>query len=222
MSNYEDRMADYVDVAERIRQFREAYPAGSLQPANLAEPFSIVNIGERTFISYIAAAYRSPDDVLPGIGSAWVPFPGPTPYTKNSELMNAETHAWGRAIVAALAADTKKIASEDEVAARREENARRQSEPAARPAPESRQTRPEAPQEPSNWQGVDTEPHITEGQERAIYAISKALGKPTPGNYKNFTKRHAHDVIEKLKQEQEAKAAPARPVEQYEPAEEPF
>jgi hypothetical protein len=27
----------------------------------------------------------------PGIGMAWEPFPGRTPYTKASELMNAET-----------------------------------------------------------------------------------------------------------------------------------
>jgi hypothetical protein len=136
--------------------------------------------------------------------------------------MNAETSAWGRAIVAALAADTKKVASMDEVNARRQENARREAQSIGHPSAEPRQSAPEAPQDASNWQGTNTEPHITEGQERAIYAISKALGKPTPGNYKNFTKRHAGDVIEKLKQEQEAKAAPARPVEQYEPAEEPF
>ena len=219
MSNYQN---DYVDVAERIRQFRSAHPTGSLQPANPAEPFSVITIGERTFIAYVAAAYRSPDDVLPGIGCAWEPIPGPTPFTRDSELMNAETSAWGRAIVAALAADTKKVASMDEVNARRQENARREAQSIGHPAAEPRQSAPEAPQDASNWQGTNTEPHITEGQERAIYAISKALGKPTPGNYKNFTKRHAGDVIEKLKQEQEAKAAPARPVEQYEPAEEPF
>ena len=42
--------------------------------------------------------------------------PGLTPYTKNSELQNAETSAWGRALVAVLAADTKEgVASADEV-----------------------------------------------------------------------------------------------------------
>ena len=47
---------------------------------------------------------------------AWEPFPGRTPYTFNSELMNAETSAQGRAIVAALAADTRKgVASQEEV-----------------------------------------------------------------------------------------------------------
>ena len=105
----------YVDVAERIRVFKAAYPQGSLQPANPAEPYKLERIGDRLFIVVIAAAYRTPDDLRPGIGMAMEPYPGRTNYTKDSELMNAETSAWGRAIVAALAADTQKIASAQEV-----------------------------------------------------------------------------------------------------------
>ena len=119
MTGYQDRLGDYVDVAERIRIFRERYPNGSLQPLNPEEPFRIVDLGSATFIVYIAAAYRDPDDPRPGVGSAWEPFPGRTPYTKDSELMVAETSAWGRAIVATLAADSKKVASLDEVRARK-------------------------------------------------------------------------------------------------------
>lgn len=119
MSNF---AADYVDVAERIRIFRDLYPEGSLRPADLSRPFwieDIPNVGPR--LVYVAAAYRHPDDPAPGIGSAWEPLPGKTPYTRDSELMVAETSAWGRAIVAALAADTKRgVASADEVRARRE------------------------------------------------------------------------------------------------------
>ena len=48
---------------------------------------------------------------------AFEPIPGKTSYTKDSEVMNAETSAWGRAIVA-LGFETKKIASADEVRAR--------------------------------------------------------------------------------------------------------
>jgi hypothetical protein len=114
--------ADYVDVAERIRMFRELYPEGSLRPANLENPFwveDVPNVGPR--LVYVAAAYRHPLDPAPGIGSAWEPLPGKTPYTRDSELMVAETSAWGRAIVAALAADTKRgVASSEEVQARRQ------------------------------------------------------------------------------------------------------
>ena len=112
----------YIDVAERIRHFKKAYPDGSLQPANPDKPFEIVNVDNRTFIVYVAAAYRTPDDQRPGIGTAWEPFPGKTNYTRDSELMNAETSAWGRAIVAALAADTQKIASLEEVRNRANES----------------------------------------------------------------------------------------------------
>jgi hypothetical protein len=53
------------------------------------------------------------------VGLAWEPVPGKTSYTRDSELQNAETSAWGRAIVAVLAADTKKgIASAEEVQSR--------------------------------------------------------------------------------------------------------
>jgi hypothetical protein len=120
--------ADYVDVAERIRMFRDLYPEGSLRPANPDNPFwieDVTNVGPR--LVYVAAAYRHPLDPAPGIGSAWEPLPGKTPYTRDSELMVAETSAWGRAIVAALAADTKRgVASADEVRARKPEPERKE------------------------------------------------------------------------------------------------
>lgn len=116
-------LSGYVDVAERIRIFKEKYPNGSLQPANIEKPYDVMAVGERLFVVYVAAAYRQPDDQRPGIGVAWECFPGRTTFTKDSELMNAETSAWGRAIIAALAADTQKIASADEVRNRQETQA---------------------------------------------------------------------------------------------------
>lgn len=107
---------DYVDVAERIREFREKHPEGSLQRVDWGVSESP---GGAVFVYYTAAAYRTPDDPRPGIGTAWEPLPGRTPYTKDSELMNAETSAWGRAIIAAGAADAKRVASANEVANRR-------------------------------------------------------------------------------------------------------
>jgi hypothetical protein len=116
---------DYIDVAQRIADFRERYPDGSLQPADPATPFEVREIKgvakdgkdfTATFIVYTAAAYRSPHDERPGVGVAWEVFPGRTPYTLGSELMNAETSAWGRAIVAALASDSKRgVSSREEV-----------------------------------------------------------------------------------------------------------
>ncbi len=122
---------DYIDVAQRIAEFRVKHPEGSLQPLNPEQPFEIRELAgtgkdgkevRGTFIIYTAAAYRSPDDQRPGVGCAYEVFPGRTPYTAGSELQNAETAAWGRAIVAALAADTRAgIASQQEVRNRQAE-----------------------------------------------------------------------------------------------------
>jgi hypothetical protein len=113
----------YITVAERIVEFRNKYPEGSLQPWNPAEPYRVDLINGNPIFVVVAAAYRTPEDTRPGIGMAYEPIPGSTPFTRGSELQNAETAAWGRAIVAALAADTNKgIASAEEVRVSSERN----------------------------------------------------------------------------------------------------
>ena len=101
-------LSGYNTVPERIAEFRAKYPDGCLRPANPDEPFRMIDCGDQVFVAYTAAAYRTPDDPMPGIGCAWEPVPGPTKFTRNSELQNAETAAWGRAIIAVGAADAKK------------------------------------------------------------------------------------------------------------------
>jgi hypothetical protein len=109
---------DYIDVAERIVEFRTKHPEGSLQQVTL----DFKEVAGGWWVVYTAAAYRTPEDPRPGIGTAWEPVPGKTNFTRDSELQNAETAAWGRAIVAALAADTKRgIASAEEVRNRQQQ-----------------------------------------------------------------------------------------------------
>jgi hypothetical protein len=125
---------DYVDVAERIMEFRDRYPAGTLRGT-----FQMIDIAGQAIVAYRAEAWRTEDDKAPGVGCAWELVPGRTPYTRGSELQNAETSAWGRAIIAVGAADSKRgIASRQEVAAARD----RETELAARlqrnHAPETR------------------------------------------------------------------------------------
>lgn len=123
---------DYITVAERIVEFREKYPEGSLQPADLTRPYTLETLNGNQCIVVVAAAYRTPDDSRPGIGMAYEPIPGATNFTRGSELQNAETAAWGRAIVAVLAADTKRgIASYEEV---RQQEQKTQQPTAARDA----------------------------------------------------------------------------------------
>lgn len=111
---------NYNDVPSRIAEFREKYPKGTLQQLKL----DFIEVAGKAWVVYTAAAYRTPDDERPGHGTAWEPVPGKTPYTRDSELQNAETAAWGRAIVAALAADTKRgIASAEEIRNRKADQA---------------------------------------------------------------------------------------------------
>lgn len=103
----------YVEVHDRIEAFYEKFPEGSLQ-----SDWHLTNIGETPCIVAQARAFRTADDPRPGIGFASEPIPGRTPYTKDSELMNAETSAWGRAL-AALGFKVKDgIATGNEIRAR--------------------------------------------------------------------------------------------------------
>lgn len=129
-TDFADRLDGYKEVPDRIVEFIAKYPTGSL--TRVGEP-SIIRmtvpqfdqdgekIGdvERTYIQYTAAAFRHPDDPAPGMGTVWEPFPGMTPYTRDSEIMNAETSAWGRALVAiGILSKGEKIASKQEVMGR--------------------------------------------------------------------------------------------------------
>jgi hypothetical protein len=111
-------MDDYIDVPARIALFAEKYPLGTLQGTG-----HFVRDVDEKIVGYLytAQAYRTPDDPRPGVGTAYEPIPGKTPYTRDSEVMNAETSAWGRAIVA-CGFETKKIASAEEVRARQDGN----------------------------------------------------------------------------------------------------
>jgi len=118
MSDYKGPL-DYIDVASRIVEFREKFPDGNLGQVSLE---FLSDFGGKDWVVYTAAAYRSPEDTNPGIGTAWEPVPGPTRFTRDSEVQNAETAAWGRAMVAALAVDTKKgVASSEEIRNRQPE-----------------------------------------------------------------------------------------------------
>jgi hypothetical protein len=83
----------------------------------------MIDVDGAVYLAYTAAAFRYPDDPAPGIGCAWERVPGLTNFTRNSELQNAESSAWGRAIIAVGAADAKRgIASAEDVESRQAED----------------------------------------------------------------------------------------------------
>lgn len=172
---------DYVEVAERVEKFFEKYPEGALEPYPPHDGWKLVQAegweapkdGEKqvmqTFIVFTAAAYRHDHDPHPGIGTAWEIFPGRTNFTRGSEMQNAETSAWGRAL-AALGIETKRgIASREEVRNRQAE--RDDGLPANRDGSLSRSRTTDAQK---NAAGVMTDP-----QQRAHNKLRRD-GEPDP------------------------------------------
>lgn len=134
-------LKNYIEVDERIQDFYVKYPDGRLKGT-----WKVADIDGHTFVVYTALAYRTPDDPLPCVGTAAEQFPGTTPYTRNSEVMNAETSAWGRAIVAAGIPAKGSLASANEVRNRQAEQAAQtevgetttpRRQPKAKPGPPS-------------------------------------------------------------------------------------
>ena len=109
MSGY--NMDGYVQVIDRIKLFYARYPEGSLQ---MGTP-TFLDIGDQKWAMGRAYAYRTPDDLRPGVGTAWEPVPGTTNFTRGSEIQNLETSCWGRAIGSLGIGIDASIATLDEI-----------------------------------------------------------------------------------------------------------
>jgi hypothetical protein len=121
---YDDRMSDYIEVKDRIQAFYAKYPEGSLQ-----SQYEIITIGEKVWVVVKSYAYRTADDIRPGVGHAWEAYPGSTSFTRTSELMTGETSSWGRALASLGIAVSKSIASKNEVRAAESRKTERSKEP---------------------------------------------------------------------------------------------
>ena len=104
-------LKDYVEVSDRIRAWHDQHPQGRIAT-------TILTFNENRVV-VAAEVFRGPDDVNPaGTGHSYLDLPGSTPYTKGSELENAETSAVGRALVMA-GIPSKNVASQNEVRSKR-------------------------------------------------------------------------------------------------------
>jgi hypothetical protein len=129
------QLDNYIDVAARHRMALEKHPDLRV----IEGPVEVVTVDGQTHIAVTMTVYRDPDDPLPCTATAWEPFPGKTPYTRGSEMMNASTSALGRALGLMGFGIGKSIASRDEVANRQEpdrptDTPRKPSEP-RKPSP---------------------------------------------------------------------------------------
>lgn len=104
---------NYVEVKERIQAFYAAYPTGAIMTTKVKLLEYVGDQPPKVMVQ--AKAYRTPDDPHPGVGTSWLNLPGRTPYTNGSEVENAETSAWGRAIAAVGILVDRGIASAQEI-----------------------------------------------------------------------------------------------------------
>ena len=88
-------LGSYVEVKDRIAILYERFPQARIETAYIltSDPDDKPKVICRAYV------YRQPDDEQPaGHGTSWLYLPGATPYTRGSEIENAETSAVGRAI----------------------------------------------------------------------------------------------------------------------------
>jgi hypothetical protein len=87
-------LGNYTTVNDRLLELFTKYPDARIQNSLP----TVVHFDGREWWLVTTTLWRNPDDTLPVIASAAEPK-GTTPYTRDSEMMNAETSAIGRAIL---------------------------------------------------------------------------------------------------------------------------
>lgn len=108
-------LSNYVDVPTRFAAALKRWPELRIVE-NRPE---VITVGDKVFIAVTVQVWRTPDDPIPAQGTAWEPIPGATPFTRNSEMMNASTSALGR-VLGFMMSFGPKMASAEEVRNRQE------------------------------------------------------------------------------------------------------
>jgi hypothetical protein len=106
---------NYVDVPTRLKEALQQHPNLRIQET-AAEVVTMPD--GSTFYRCTVTVWRDETDPIPAIATAAEPYPGKTPYTKNSEFMVGMTSALGRALGYMGFGISKSIASKNEIQAR--------------------------------------------------------------------------------------------------------
>lgn len=175
-----DRFAldGYVDVATRLRLALMTHP----QMTIMEDPPEVIHIQDRTFIAVRVTVWRGPDDQQPVTAHAWEPFPGKTPFTRDSEMMNASTSALGRALGFLGFGIDKGLSTSDEIR-------NRTGSPVEAP------TRPVQASQPPDT--ANDGPPATERQLKAIHAMCRERGEDHH-EWQPTTAEQASHMIERL------------------------
>lgn len=120
----------YVTAPERLTMLLKQYPNASV----ICTPPELKQVGDRLFIASTCTIDVNDGSGRTATASAWEPYPGRTPYTRDSEAMNAETSSLARCCGMLGFGISKSIASSEEVRNRRAEESpgeapRRPAEP---------------------------------------------------------------------------------------------
>jgi len=118
-------LSNYVEVKDRLLMALAKWPELRV----IESVPEVITIDDRAFVQVTVTVYRDQDDTLPCTATAWEPFPGVTPFTRNSEMMNAGTSALGRALGYMGIGVERSVASAVEVANRMAERVSRDSKP---------------------------------------------------------------------------------------------
>ena len=180
---------NYTTVQERVLEFYTRYPEGSIQ-----FEFMGVMDGDPTKMWGVASAYRTADDLRPGVGTASEFIEGKSPYTRGSELQNLETSAWGRALASLGIGTSKGLSSKEEIIGSRERQAPGPAKPkevlavVTEPPRDSEIPDEEEPQrehilDPWDLNYVPEIPECLHGPMSRRSGISKKTGKPYAGYF---------------------------------------
>jgi hypothetical protein len=108
---------NYVDVPTRLRMALEKFPDLRMQES---QPL-FREVEGKLYLEMHVTLWRDKDDQLPMIAYCWEPFPGKTPYTRDSEMMNLSTSLIGRVLGMMGFGIEHRMASKQEVLARQQE-----------------------------------------------------------------------------------------------------
>lgn len=199
---YEDRLGDYVQVKDRLQAALQDHP----DLVVIEDHPQIITIGDRIFISVTVELYDKENRQL-SRATAWEPFPGRTPYTRDSEQQNASTSALGRALGFLGYGIGKSIATREDVLGRSSDEAPPQGIPRP-PIDEAKAQHPSGLRIVTDPNGAATEKQISFvislakkrglGADAMVRDASTVIGRKI-ASLKELTKGDANELIESWK-----------------------